>query len=172
MQTVLDLLVLSDRYDYSSLKQSLERILCSYAELSNVLQLISYADMYNAVALYKHCADYIDKKADVILKSQGMMVLPKEHLKSLLRRDSFMVSETAIFEAVMKWKDYNDFEVQEITDVLECIRLSEIPTRELESVVRPSGMYSKSVLEEAVKLSLSPSNYLRKPRGKLGTYIH
>lgn len=131
-------------------------------DLSNVLQLMSYADMYNAKTLYKVCGNYVDSRASTILSSHSLLIIPKEFLKSLLSRDSFYISEIDIFEAVMRWKDYNGFETEDIEDVLGCIRLTEIPTPELQSVVEPSGVYSSSTIKEALQQSVC----LRQPRGK------
>ena len=167
--------MLSDRYEYDSLKASLEHLLCSQMDLSNVLQLMSYADMYNANILHKHSADYVDSNANLVLSSQSMMQIPKAHLKTLLTRDSFFASEIAIFEAVVKWRDYNGFETEDIEEVLGCIRLIEIPREELLSVVEPSGVYPEAVIKEALEKSVPGQKSIGQPRGKLlGTqlYVH
>lgn len=168
LQTVLDLLVLSDRYEFNSLKHYVETLLCGHMELNNVLQLMSYADMYSAAALHRQCTDYIDSNANRVLVSQSMLLIPKEHLKSLLRRDSFFASEIAIFEAVNRWKNFNGLKTEEIRDVLQCVRLGEISSSQLEGIVQPSGLYPMSKIEVALKENESPSSFLRQPRGKLG----
>ena len=95
-----------------------------------------------------------------------MLHIPKEHLKSLITRDSFFASEIAIFEAVVRWKDHNGFEAKDIEDVLGCVRLVEIPTKELVGVVEPSGVYPKTIIKEALKKNMG------QPRGKVqGTYV-
>ena len=126
---------------------------------------MTYADVYNADTLYKQCAGFVDSNATSILGSHSMMILPKEHLKSLLLRDSFLASETEIFKAVKKWKEFNNLEIDEITDVLKCVRLTEIPYKELMDVVQPSGLYSESAIEEAVQQGQG------QPRGKQGEVI-
>ena len=170
LQTVLDLLVLADRYEFPSLMKSLERLLCSHMDMSNVLQLMSYADMYGASVLLQQCTQYVDGNASLVLQSQSLLLIPKERLKALLCRDTFFASEVDIFEAVMRWKEFNGMEVSEIGDVLQCVRLAELSTAELRGVVAPSGMYSEEIIEGALKQTQSPSSYIRQPRGKLGTY--
>ena len=128
---------------------------------------MSYADIYNAETLRTRCTYFVDENARRVLKSQTMMILPKEHLKSILSRDSFLVNEMEIFEAVLKWKDYNKFEVEEMEDVLKCIRLTEISPEELGTVVNSSGMYSESTIREAIEQSQS-SYVIKTPRGRLG----
>lgn len=170
LQTILDLLVLSDRYGFSELKGSVEDILCINMNLSNVLPLMAYADVYNATILHKRCAAYVDSNARSVLVSHNMLLVPKEHLKNLLQRDTFVASEIAIFEAVMRWKEYNGMETEDIDDVLKCVRLTEIPTELLAGIVEPSGLYSQDDIKEALKESASPTG--QQPRGKLGACIY
>ena len=80
-QVVLDLLVLSDRYEFESLKLSVESLLCEQMAPSNVLQLMSYGDMYGAQTLYQHCSSYVDSNASLILHSPSLLILPKNNLK-------------------------------------------------------------------------------------------
>lgn len=164
--------MLSDRYEYNSLKANLERFLCSNMDLSNVLQLMSYADVYNAKILHKQCADYVDSHAHLVLSSQSMLQIPQEHLKTLLMRDSFFASEIAIFEAVVRWRDYNGFKTEDIEEVLGSIRLVEIPHAELLQVVKPTGLYPEAVIKEALEKSSPGQKSIGQPRGKLlGTAI-
>ncbi len=162
-QTVLDLLNLTDRYGFESLKNSLSNVLRHFMDQSNVLQLMTYADVYNSENLFRQCAEYVDSNAQAILHSHSMMILPKEHLKSLLQRDSFVVSEIEVFVAVKKWKKYNNMENSEMEDVLRCVRLTEIPTEQLETVVHPSGLYPESVIKGVLEESCQ-----KDPRGRLG----
>jgi BTB/POZ domain-containing protein 9 len=98
----LDLLVLADRYEFLALKNYLEKLLSERINLSSVLQLMSYADVYSAKSLHKQCAEYVDSHARQILVSPSILLVPKEHLKALLQRDSFFAREIDIFEAVMR----------------------------------------------------------------------
>lgn len=167
LQTALDLLALSDQYGLDGLRQSIEEVLCKHIELDYVLQFMCYADMHNASKLYKQCSEYVDYNARSILHSHGMMILPKAHLKSLLKRDSFFASEIEIFEAVKRWKDYNGLDAADMEDIMKCIRLSEIPAEELEGVVYPSGLVKESVIEQALQRNRGTS-FLNKSRGKVG----
>ena len=102
LQVVLDLLVLADRYEFMILKAKLEELLSSNINISTVLQLMSYADMYSAENLHKRCAEFVDSHAKQILVSPSMLLVPRAHLKTLLMRDSFFAKEIDIFEAVMR----------------------------------------------------------------------
>ena len=86
MQTSLDLLSLADRYNFTQLHSALEGCLCEEVSISNVLQLMFYADTYNAHRLHRHCSSLIDSDAEAVLSSKSMRDLPKEYMKLLLSR--------------------------------------------------------------------------------------
>ena len=90
-----------------------------------------------------------------------------ENLKNLLSRDSLIIDELAIFETVKKWKEYNGMDVDEITAVLDCVRLSEIPYQEIVSTVFPTNFFSDKIMREILqktKMGSCGSN----PRGLSG----
>lgn len=169
LQTALDLLTLADRYGFLSLHYSIGKSICKSGviKISNILQTLFYADSCNAEMLHRHCVQYLNAEAEAIIESQSMMDLPKENLKWLLSRDFFIANELKIFEAVKKWKECNGFEVDEIADLLKCVRLSEISPNEIISTVCPSGLYPEAVTEEALRQKLSFQNK-SKSRGKKG----
>ena len=83
-----------------------------------------------------------------------------------LCRDTFVVSEVKIVEAVKNWKDCNGLTLEEITDVLDSIRLSEISYSDMKAVVCPSGLYPETVLEA---VNWKKEGYPGvKPRGNIG----
>lgn len=84
--------------------------------------------------------------------------------------DSFPIkNEVKIFETVKKWKEYNGFEVDEITDVLKCVRLSEISHKDIKSIVRPSGLYPQSVVQEV--LGQGQDFHRSNTRGRFGMLV-
>lgn len=174
LQTAVELLDLADRYGFESLARSIEKRLCSVINPTNVLQLLFHSEMYNAPLLNQTCLNFVDTNAELILASKTILTLPKEHLKYLISRDTFLVDEIQIFQAVRRWKDHNNVSTEEMTDVLQCVRLTEIPPEDLQHVVLPSGLYSdESVCSAAVAqfaqcLTLVPA--LVSTRGKRGTY--
>ena len=47
-----------------------------------------------------------------------------------------------IFETVKKWKECHSLDVEDITDVLDCVHLSEIPLEDMVSTVYRSNLFS------------------------------
>ena len=125
-----------------TLSQSIEKKLCAIINHTNVLQLLFHSEVYNAHSLNQACLNFVDTNAELVLAGNTILALPKEHLKFILSRDTFLVDEIQIFRAVQRWKEHNRLRPEEMADVLQCVRLSEIPSEDLISVVLPSGLYS------------------------------
>ena len=142
-------------------------MLSSNINPSNVVQIWFYADTYNAKSLLEKCLDLIDSTPEYVVSSPFILELPMENLKHLLSRDSFIIDELAIFETVKKWKEYNSVDVDEITAVLDCVRLSEIPYKEIVSTVFPTNLFSNKIMKETlqkIEMGACGSN----PRGLSG----
>ena len=75
-----------------------------------------------------------------------------ENLKYLLSRDSFIIDELVIFETIKKWKEYNGVDVDEMTALLGCVRLSEIPYKDIISTVFPSNLFSNEIMKETLQI--------------------
>ena len=151
MQTALELLGLSDAYDFQELKTKLEDRLSSITALSNVLQFYFYADLYNATKLRQHCANFIDCNAKAVLKGDTVLELPQDSLKHLISRDTFVVEEVEVFRTIQRWMKFNRIERRDIHELLWCVRLSEIPPEELLSTVQSSGLYDSRSINYAVQ---------------------
>ena len=83
----------------------------------------------------------IDSIPESVCSSPSILELPMENLKQLLSRVSFVIDELVIFKTVKKWKEYHGLDVDKITDVLDCVRLSEIPLEDMVSTVYPSNFF-------------------------------
>ena len=167
-QTTLELLCLTDKYGFDQLKEALSQRLCAAIDCSNVLQLFFHAEAANATTLQQHCEGIIDANAQMLLAGNTILMLPLENLRYLLSRDSFIVEEVHIFHAVCRWKEHNKATLEDVSRLLECVRLSEIPQQELIGVVSPSGMYSAASLYTVLE-SQRKQVLLRSPptRGRL-----
>ena len=64
--------------------------------------------------------------------------MSKESFKPLIARDTLVVEELQVFNAVQKWIGHNDIDKQDAVNLLECIRLKEIPLTELTTTVEES----------------------------------
>ena len=150
-QTALELLGLSDKYNFPELKGHLEDKLKAITDFSNALLFYFYADLYNATKLRQHCANFIDNNAKMIINSSAILELPQDSLKHLISRDTFVVEELDVFHAIQRWMRYNRIERRDVHDLLWCVRLPEIPQKELLSTVQSSGLYDSLSIGHAVE---------------------
>ena len=167
-QTGLELLGLADRYHLMDLKRSLQDVFCGLVNLANVLQFFFYSECYNAPRLYSLCAEFIDSSAKGILHGKAILNLPKENFKMLISRDTFLVEEIEVFHAVLRWREYNEVDKEEMVDLLQCVRLSEIEYNDLVTYVESSGLYSKRSIYNAVQMQRGEALSKGSPRGKRG----
>jgi hypothetical protein len=150
-QTALELLGLSDRYDFLELKGLLEDELKSITDCTNALQFYFCANLYSATSLHQHCANFIDNNAEMIINSNAILELPQYSLKHLISRDTFVVEELDVFRAIQRWMWYNRVDRRDVHDLLWCVRLSGIPQKELLSTVKSSGLYDSLSISLAVE---------------------
>ena len=151
VQTALELLGLSDKYDFPELKGHLEDKLKAVTDFSNALQFYFYADLYSATKLRQHCANFIDNNAKMIINGSAILELPQDSLKHLISRDTFVVEELDVFRAIQRWMRHNRIERRDVHDLLWCVRLPEIPQKELLSTVQSSGLYDSLSIGHAVE---------------------
>ena len=142
---------MSDKYDFPELKGHLEDKLKAITDFTNALQFYFYADLYSATKLQQHCANFIDNNAKTIINSNAILELPQDSLKHLISRDTFVVDELDVFCAIQRWMKYNHIERRDAHDLLWCVRLPEIPQRELLSTVQSSGLYDSLSIGHAVE---------------------
>ena len=142
--------MLSDRYGFPHLKEGIEAHLSKIVTPENVLLLHTHAQSTFSPHLQNKCEAFMDLHAEQVIASQTLQQLPKESLKKLIARDSFVVEEIQIFEAVQKWMEANGVGREAASELLECVRLTEIPQALLESKVLPSGLFTRSRVLEAM----------------------
>ena len=168
LQTALDLHILADRFGFPFLKDSIEAQLISIISIENVLHFYSHAQVSCATLLQERCETFIDQNAKLVIECQSIPYLPKENFKVLIARDTFVVRELQIFNAVQKWIEYNKVDKVEAADLLECVRLTEIPHSELKARVLPSGLYKREQILEALEEGESLDQDCIATRGKTG----
>ena len=136
--------------------------------VKNVLHFHTHAQVSSALRLQQKCERFMDQHAREVIRSGAVPCLPRESLKMLVARDTFVVEELQIFHAVRKWMEHNGVDRGDAADLLECVRLSEIPYLELKSEVLPSGLYDRQQVLEAVGTSESVEYECMSTRGKKG----
>ena len=115
--------------------------------------LHAHAQVSSATLLQQQCEIFMDQNAKSVIRSQSLLHLPKENFKFLIARDTFVVKEIEIFYAVRKWIEYNEVDKTGAVDLLECVRLTEIPHMELQYCVVPHGLYQQDTALEALRVS-------------------
>ena len=91
LTTTLDLHILADRYGFPYLKEGIEAHLAGIISSENVLLFHSHAQASSAPLFQDKCEVFMDLHAAEVIASQVLQRLPKENLKKLIARDSFVV---------------------------------------------------------------------------------
>lgn len=144
---ILDTLGLANLFGYTELKDEISNFLKNSLKLSNVCNILDASRLYELDSLTTMCYSFIDKNADELLMDETFKYLYKDSLIALLSRDSFYVEEIEIFKAVHGWIKYNtDLTPKDTKEVVNKIRLPLINTKDLLSVVRPTGILEPDTL--------------------------
>lgn len=165
MQVALQLLGLADQYQFPKLKAELDEILTSKVDDDNALQMAVYSDRHYAVMLKKKSWEYIDENANAVLESEALVSIPQADLVRLISRDSFLAEEVNVFNAVHRWMEHNQIHSENVSDLLQCVRLCQIPATQLFEIVRPRGLYSDKEILDAISYQTNPEFNLMCPRG-------
>ncbi len=172
LQVILEVVSLADRFTFTPLKEAIGVQLGDRISASNVLELMVHADYSHLPDLHEQCLQFIDQNAEEVLGSEAFLSLPAHNLQSVISRDTFLVPEVAIFQAVLRWKEHNSGTSGEgLLQVLQCIRLSEISPPEIFGVVEPSGLFDDSKVLRAVRVQTKPELKEMQPRGKKGLML-
>ena len=165
MQVALQLLGLADRYQFPKLKTELDEILTSKVDDDNALQMAVYSDRHNAVMLKKKSWEYTDENANSVLESEALVSIPQADLVRIISRDSFLAEEVNVFNAVRRWIEHNQIHSENVSDLLQCVRLCQIPATQLFEIVRPRGLYTDKEILDAISYQTNPELNLMHPRG-------
>ena len=175
-------MILADRYGFSFLKERIENCLIFFlkhkigdiildSDIRNIFVFHSHAQICGAVELQEECEKFFDTNAEAVITSPEIHNLPKENLKLLISRDSFLVDEMLVFDAVRSWISFNRQEREEVEDLLECVRLSEISREELDREVLTSGLFEQDQVTDAKRIQDEADRDSMAPRGKRGKTI-
>ena len=83
----------------------------------------------------------------------------------ILSRDSLCVPETQIFQTVVRWKERNEVNEEEMKGILDCVRLTELPPQVIFNEIEASGLFESSHIMQALRAQIKPDIELMKPRG-------
>lgn len=164
-EDILDILGLANKYGFPALESALSTHLLSNLTAENVCILYDVAILYSLPELQGGTAEFIDKNALDILKSDSFLRMSLDGVQSILKRDSLCVPEKIIFKSVQDWCAKNclttssddtspeekEAKLKYLESLLAVVRLPLIPLHDLFYVVRPSGLVSPDSLLDAIK---------------------
>ena len=93
------------------------------------------------------------------------LFLPQSAVKELISRDSFCAPEIEIFQAIQLWVSEN--EGQDLSEIVDAIRLPLMSMHELLNVVRDTTLVSADAILDAIKLQIESRDMDLKYRGSL-----
>ena len=72
----MEIVRLADRFGFTVLKDALGDQFVERVSNTNVLQILTCADLYHLPRLQDHCLGFIDKNAAKVLESEALLSLP------------------------------------------------------------------------------------------------
>ena len=164
---MLELIEVADRFCFLKLKDALAEQLTTLINVPSVLYVLVCADRLGLDSVLEACFNFADMNACAVLKEESLLSLQKDLLKQLLSRDTFVVEEIAVYEAVDRWMKEN-MPGRCDSSLLQCIRLSEIPAQRLLDLAVPDGWFSEREVLTNLRVQMRSVFADMNPRGRLG----
>ena len=101
-----------------------------------------------------------------VLQDESILYLPLDKLVNVLSRDTLIVDEILIYSTIKSWMEHNGATKTDCKPLLQCLRLSEIPTKELLDLA--NDMFTPEEIIAAVRAKAKHIWSQIKPRGKIG----
>ena len=101
----MQVLYLAEKYMIPSLANECAKYLRQNLDSSVVLGILKYAQQYENEGLPFQWWDFIDSKADEVLKSSDFVTVERCLLEELMDRDTLNVREVELFKAVNCWAE-------------------------------------------------------------------
>ena len=151
VDSILELLEIAHMYGVEKLQTSLSRYLQGILCAQNVCEIYCRALVLPSMDdLTEACLSVIDKHSDTLLKSYSICDLSATALAQILNRGTSYADELDVFKAVARWSADHPTD-EKLPVVLEAIRLPLIPTKDLLTTVRDSGLIPENRLLEALR---------------------
>ena len=148
----LDLLGLSNKYDFSTLQQSVTAYLKATFNVGNVCLVYNVASYYQQRELGSACCTFVDMHASEVMKSDGFLSLSQLALRELISRDSFYAPEMEIYHGIVHWMEHNKVQPEESRELLKVVRLQLMPLSDLLREIRKSGLFDPDDILDAVEM--------------------
>ena len=159
----------ADYFRLDGLKTVLGEHLTKLISHDTVLKIYAYHESNNLQlpGLSNMCLEFFSNTINTVaaLSSPEFLELSQEQLTTLLSRDTFLAPEGEILQAVLRWKEHNKKSVDEMKEVVGCVRLSRFTTKEMFTEVKPSGLFNDSDILAGIEVLSIPVLSETKPRG-------
>ena len=168
LQGVLELIEVADRFCFLQLKDALVQQLTSIINIPSVLPILVCADRLGLDKVEEACFKFADRNSRMVLKEDTLLTLQQDLLVKLLSRDSFVVEELDIYEAVLHWMKENNADRSQCATLLHCVRLSEIPAERLLDLAEPDGFFTEREVLSNLRIQMRRMFEQMNPRGRTG----
>jgi len=123
LDNVADVLKVANKYKVFGLIGACLKFMLKNIHEDSVCFILQQAYKYDCKTLMDKCLYNIDKDTSDILGSEDFLSLTKECLDKVISRDSLIVKESEVYDAVMKWAR-NDCKMKGVPPNSENIRSS------------------------------------------------
>ncbi|XP_019853257.1 PREDICTED: BTB/POZ domain-containing protein 9-like isoform X2 [Amphimedon queenslandica] len=151
-QVILDLLGLSNKYDFSHLQSSILAYLKATLSVHNACIIYNVANFYQLSDLCLACASYIDINAQAVMRSEAFLSISHQSLVELVSRTSFYCPELEVYFGIRRWLDNNEVSKDEEKNILKIVRLELIPMSSLLGEVRESSLFEANDILDAIAM--------------------
>ena len=103
---VIAIMYLSNKYSILSLYQKCVHFLAENLNPENVLDILEQTSRFDKKELEKQCWKVIVSKTDEVVRSDSFINISHETLTKLLKQDILKIQEADLFQAVLKWIDF------------------------------------------------------------------
>ena len=100
---VMGVLYLAKKYKVPSLTDKCMEYLKEKLDPSNVFIILPFAQKYEDKTLVDRCWNVIDEQTEAAVNSDGFEMIEKSLLEGVIARDTLMIEEVALFQAVIRW---------------------------------------------------------------------
>ena len=105
-ENVVMIMYLSKKYILPSLTEKCVYFLWENLNAENVLDVLEQATRFDEKELEKRCWKVIKSKTDEVVSSDSFINISHETLTELLKQDILRIQEADLFQAVLKWIDF------------------------------------------------------------------
>nr|XP_009859378.1 kelch-like protein 24 isoform X1 [Ciona intestinalis]XP_009859379.1 kelch-like protein 24 isoform X2 [Ciona intestinalis] len=176
-----DVLEAADYFQMDMLKSHCEKFLIRQVAESNCLGLMQFASLHSLDRLYNKAKKYAVKNFNKVSQQEEFLRLPLATLSKYLEDHGLVVQrEEHVYDAAMRWLEYDATRKEHVAEVLRCVRLFFVSSRFLFEVITKHPMFQgnpevQNILSEACKYHALGSNEMKhgslphtKPRASSG----